>query len=341
MKRFSYLIIFLAFLLASCSNDKTLEKELENELLPKNKERSIEVEEKNTENELPTQLEVSFSHQGKNFKIIPSYEEVLEYTNYVKKNPTESNPRAYIEKVLKPLQEKSSIELPMEYPFTFSTEIEQLEQNTIQLLQNQEHINELIKTALIKSAELLPGGDKNIYIMPLRPEDNLAINNTEGVSGVTYNDKDIFIQIDTSFNEEMLQYTVAHEYHHAINFLANGDLGFYTILDLTVSEGKADSFAHIVYPEKSPPWTESLPEESKAIVLEELSKHAESTSFRTYYEFINGNSTKGIPLWSNYKIGYEITQSYLENNPDTSISYWTRLSSKNLVQNSKYKDLLK
>ena len=339
MKRF--LIVIIAFLLASCSNDTTLNKEVESEMLVHDKEISIEVEEKNTENELPSQIEVSFSHEGKNFEIIPFYEEVLEYTNYVKKNQSESNPGAYIEKVLKPLQEKSSIELPMEYPFTFSTEVEQLEHNTIQLLKKQEHINELIKEALINSAELLPGGDKNIFIMPLRPEDNLVINKTEGVSGVTYNDKDIFIQIDTSFNEEMLQYTIAHEYHHAINFLANGDKGFNTILDLTLSEGKADSFAHIVYPEKSPPWTETLPEESKVVVLEELSKNANSTSFKTYYEFLNGNSTKGIPLWSNYKIGYEITQSYLEDNPDTSISYWTRLSSKNLLQNSKYKDLLK
>jgi len=323
--------------LASCSNDKVLDKE-ENRLPPLDQEEGIAKE----ENKLPSQKEVSFSYEGKNFHIIPFYEEVLAYTDFVKNNPSESNPGAYVEKVLKPLQEKSSLELPMEYTFTFSTEVEQFEQNTIQLLENQEQINALIEEALIKSAELLPGGDKNVYIMPLRPEDNFVISKMEGVSGFTYSDQDILIQLDTSFQKDMLQYVVAHEYHHAINILANGDMAaFLTVLDLSLSEGKADSFARIVYPDKSPPWTEPLSEESKVIVLDEIKKNAESTSSNIYRDFFNGNSAKGIPLWSNYKIGYEITQSYLTNNPETSISYWTRLSSKNLLQNSEYKDLLK
>ncbi|WP_342601223.1 DUF2268 domain-containing putative Zn-dependent protease [Psychrobacillus sp. FSL H8-0483] len=321
MKRIVGLVIFVSVLFASCSDDIVQDKE--------------------EENNLPSQKEVSFSYEGKNFKIIPFYEEVLEYTDYVKKNPSESNPGAYVEKVLKPLKEKSSLDLPLEYPFTASTEVEQFEKNTVQLLQKQEQINELIQEALIKSAEQLPGGDKNIYIMPLRPEDNFAISKMEGVNGVTYNDKDIFIQIDTSISEDKLKYLVAHEYHHAINILANGERAFYTVLDMILSEGKADSFAHIVYPEISAPWTEPLSEESTAIVLEELRKNADSTSVKIYKDFFHGNSAKGIPLWSDYKIGYEITQSYIENNPDTSISKWTRLSSKELLQNSEYNNLLK
>jgi uncharacterized protein YjaZ len=321
VKRIVGLVIFVSVLLASCSNDKVQDKE--------------------EENKLPSQKEVSFSYEGKNFKIIPFYEEVLEYTDYVKKNPSESNPGAYKEKVLEPLKEKSTLNLHLEYPFKASTEVEKFEKNTIQLLQKQEQINELIKEALIKSSEHLPGGDKNVYIMPVRPEDNLVINNMEGVSGVTYNEKDIFIQIDPAFSEDTLKYVVAHEYHHAINILANGEMVIYTILDRILFEGKADSFAHIIYPEISAPWTEPLPEETAVIVLEELRKNADSTSIKIYMDFFNGNSAKGIPLWSNYKIGYEITQSYIENNPDTTISKWTRLPSKDLLQNCEYNNLLK
>lgn len=321
MKRIVCLVIFVSVLLASCSNDKGQDKK--------------------EENNLPTQSEVSFSFEEKNFKIISFYEEVLEYTDYVKKNPSKSNPGAYVEKVLKPLKEKSSLDLPLEYPFTASTEVEQFEKNTIELLQKQDQINELIKEALIKSAEHLPGGDKNVYVMPVRSEDNFVIEKMKGVSGVTYNNKDIFIQIDTSFSEDTLKYLVAHEYHHAINILANGEMANYTLLDKILFEGRADSFAHIIYPEISAPWTEPLSEETTAIVIEELRKNANSTSIKIYMDFFNGNSAKGIPLWSDYKVGYQIIQSYIENNPDTSVSKWTRLSSKDLLQHSKYNNLLK
>lgn len=326
MKRLVGIVILFSLLLASCSNDQAKDKDMEDEnKLPK----------------LPSQKEVSFSHEGKDFKIIPFYEEVLNYTDYVNNNTSQSNPGAYVEKVLEPLKEKSSLDLPLEYPFTASTEVEQFEKNTIQLLQKQELINELIREALINSAEHLPGGDKNVYIMPVRPEDKFVIEKMNGVSGVTYNDKDIFIQIDISFSEDMLKYVIAHEYHHAINILANGEMAFYNVLDRILFEGKADSFARIVYPEVSAPWTKPLSEESTAIVLEELRENADSTSIKIYKDFFNGNSAKGIPLWSDYKVGYQITQSYIENNPDASISRWTRLHSKDLLQGSEYYNLIK
>ncbi|WP_277584648.1 DUF2268 domain-containing putative Zn-dependent protease [Psychrobacillus antarcticus] len=78
----------------------------------------------------------------------------------------------------------------------------------------------------------------------------------------------MILQIGTSFSENMLKYVVAHEYHHAINILANGEISFYTVLDRILFEGKVDSFARIVYPDLSSPWTESLSEESTAIFLE-------------------------------------------------------------------------
>ncbi|MET1014916.1 MAG: hypothetical protein ABWX61_10490 [Paenisporosarcina sp.] len=76
--------------------------------------------------------------------------------------------------------------LPLEYPFLSSTEVDKFEDNTIKLLQNEEKINEYIKEALIKSTELLPGEDKNIYVMPLRPEDRFVVEEMKGVTGITY-----------------------------------------------------------------------------------------------------------------------------------------------------------
>jgi uncharacterized protein YjaZ len=314
--------IFLLLLLASCSSQHAVDKE-----------------EKET---IPAQTEVSFSHNEQNFKIIPFYEEVLAYTGYVKDNPSKSNPGAYVEKVLEPIKKKSEMNyLSLDYPFSSSTDVERFEDTTMKLLQNEKKINELIKDALIKSSEILPGGDTNIYVMPLRPEDQFVIENMKGVAGVTYNKDAIFIQIDTSFTEEMLQYIVAHEYHHTINMQTNGDSGFYSVLDKMISEGKADSFARIVYPDINAPWTEPLLVESEKKVFEELKENADSMSMKIYMDFFNGNSAKGIPLWSNYKIGYQVTQSYLEMNPNVSIVDWTRLRSKDMLQASEYNQLLK
>ena len=325
MKRFMSMPILLSLLfLASCSSEPTENKE-----------------EKDT---IPAQNEVSFSHNEQDFKIIPFYEEVLEYTNYVKNNPSQSNPSAYVEKVLEPLKEKSSMNyLNLDYPFLSSTEIDKLEDNTVKLLQNQEHINELIEEALIKSAEHLPGGDKNVYVMTLRPEDNFVVENMKGVFGLVYSENSIFIQIDPSFSEELLKYTVAHEYHHTVNIQTHGDSSYNTMLDLIIVEGKADSFASFIYPEVKAPWTEPLSDESEEKILEELRADANSTStsFKIYNKYFKGNSTKGIPLWSNYKIGYQIMQSYLEMNPNVPILDWTRLLSKDILQDSEYNQLLK
>jgi len=329
MKQLVSLVILFSIFLASCTNDKAHDK------IP-------DEEEKDNIPNLPSQIEVSFSHNGQNFKIIPFYEEVLDYTDYVKNNPTQSNPSAYVEKVLEPLKEKSSMDyLNLDYPFLSSTEIDELEGNTIKLLQNQEQFNELIKEALIKSAELLPGGDKNVYVMTLRPEDKFVVENMKGVFGIVYSENAIFIQIDPSFSEDLLKYTVAHEYHHTINIQTHGDMAYNTILDLLIVEGKADSFARIVYPEIIAPWTEALSDESEEKVLEELRADADSTStsFKIYNKYFKGNSTKGIPLWSNYKMGYQIIQSYIENNPDIPIANWTSLLSKDLLQDTEYNNL--
>jgi uncharacterized protein YjaZ len=109
-------------------------------------------------------------------------------------------------------------------------------------------------------------------------------------------------------------------------------------LDLTITEGKAESFANILYPEAKPPWTEPLSEEVEARVLKELKENADSTDWKIYNEFFIGNYAKGIPGWSNYKIGYQITESFIENNPNQLVLEWTKMEAKEIVKNSKYMD---
>ncbi|MGE7921276.1 DUF2268 domain-containing protein [Viridibacillus sp. NPDC093762] len=321
MKRFISLVILTSLFLIGCTSENAQDIQIPNK-------------------ENLTQKEVSFSHEGKTFKIIPFYGEYLEYAKYSKENPKESNKNVYSEKVLSSIKEKSSINFLLDYPFLPTNDLERIEENTNFLLKNQDKINECIKDALIKSAELLPGDDINIFILPIRKEDQFAVDKMQGVAGNTFSSNTIFLLIDSTYTEEMLRYTVAHEYHHTVNILLNADQAFYSLFDSTISEGKADSFAEIVYPNIKAPWTEPLPNETFEKVLIEVKNKIDSTSINDYNQLFNGDSTKGIPLWSNYKIGYEITQNYIKNNPEVPVPKWTGLLSKDLLRNSDYNEIL-
>ncbi|GGA15515.1 DUF2268 domain-containing putative Zn-dependent protease [Psychrobacillus lasiicapitis] len=78
----------------------------------------------------------------------------------------------------------------------------------------------------------------------------------------------------------------------------------------------------------------------EANVLEELSLNGQSMNFVIYDKLVYGNPRKDIPSFSNYKIGYQITENFIENNPDISTLEWTKKSAKEIVMGSKYSDLL-
>lgn len=324
MRRLVYLsiLILLVISLTGCSDDNEENKEVDDKPI--------------------SQTPYSFSHDGQDFEIIPFYEEILEYTGRMKDNPQLDNEETFAGNVLAPFKEKSSLEyLTLGDPLSPTSDVEQLEKNTNDLLQNREKINKWIKEALLDSAELLSGGDTTIYIFPVNPEDWFTIDNLEGVGGVAYFGNNIVLRIDPSFSEETLKYTVAHEYHHTVNMFFNGEQSVYSLIDSIITEGKGDTFANIVYPETNVAWTDPLTDDVEATVLEELSQNAESADWNIYNDFSHGNPAKDIPRWANYKIGYQITQDFIENNPDSTIVEWTKLDAKELVKGSSYSNLIK
>ncbi|MBN8193267.1 hypothetical protein JI667_14040 [Bacillus sp. NTK074B] len=46
-----------------------------------------------------------------------------------------------------------------------------------------------------------------------------------------------------------------------------------------------------------------------------------------------------IPQWANYKIGYEIVQSYRKNHPEVSIGRWTRMHEAELIAGSDFEKI--
>jgi uncharacterized protein YjaZ len=302
------------------------------------------IQEQIKEGKIPSQTTLKFTHDGQTFHIIPLYEEVLNYTGSAKDNPSLNTKEMYFEKVLEPFQDKvdeHNADAGYYYfDYFFPTkDVAKLEENTVELLQNQKIINDYIKESLIESSKHIAGGDKTIFMLPSNPEMTVIPDKMEGISGVTFSDDVILLQIDPSFTEEALKYTAAHEYHHTINMEMMG-MKRETLVGLTLNEGKADSFAKIVYPDHNPQWTVTLPEDSEEAVLAELKRNLDSFDLSVYYEFFGGEPSKGLPQWSNYRIGFSILQSYLEAHPEDSIDEWTKLEAEEILRGSEYKNLL-
>lgn len=308
-------VVSAFFLLISCSNEKAT-----------------------------SEIAAEFQHKNQTFHVVPLYDYVLDYTNKVKGNPDQNNNSEYFSKVTEPFQSyvaDHDVNIAHTYTpyFQPTSQIEKLEENTKELVNNQDKINELIKDALIKSSNNLSGGNKTIFVMALNPENAFPIRKMEGVSAFTLSEDAILVQIAPSFIEEALEYTIAHEYHHTVHMEQNQDES-YTLLDTIVFEGKADYFARMIYPDKEVPWNEPIPEKLLVNVIDQVKQHANSTSANTYSEFLYGNPSKDIPLWSVYKIGYPLVKSYLENTIDMSVEKWSDKNTTQIITASDYSELL-
>ncbi len=298
-------------------------------------------------NEVPSQSSKEFNVGGQSFKVIPLYEEVLDYTNEAMENTELNTSGEYYRKVTQPFLESASHEEAsltggLDYSTYFSptTSVQTLNEQTVELLKKQEEVNKAIEASLTKSIKSLGGENKTIYVMPVNPDYKTIQNEMKGVSAITVSKDVIVLFLSPTYEKEMLEYVVAHEYHHSV-FLENqnGTEGI-NLLNGFVFEGKADSFASHLYPEANPPWSEPLSAVEEKRVLEELRENSDSTNAEFYYAFQNGDLKKDIPKWSNYKIGFKIVESYLSHHPDVSIKEWTMMDESEMVRGSDYSELV-
>jgi uncharacterized protein YjaZ len=72
-----------------------------------------------------------------------------------------------------------------------------------------------------------------------------------------------------------------------------------------------------------------------------MKKDINSFNSNIISEYHHGNAYKGIPQWANYKIGFQIMQDFLKNNPEMSIEGWTQLDGDEVLAKSKYENRLK
>ncbi|WRP07249.1 DUF2268 domain-containing putative Zn-dependent protease [Rossellomorea aquimaris] len=202
--------------------------------------------------ELPSQKTSEFSQGEQHFKVIPLYEEVIDYTEVIIKNSDQPENEIYDDKVIQPFRQQlteGNLNLKMDISqYLIPTRYAQdLNDYSVDLLNRQDEINNLIEKALSDSSKLLSGGDKTVFVMSANPE--MPLEDMNGVAAWTLSDNVILIQMNPEFTNRQLTYTVAHEYHHTVTMEKSSVGG--TFLDFVIFEGKADSFAKIVYPKQT------------------------------------------------------------------------------------------
>lgn len=206
---------------------------------------------------------------------------------------------------------------------------------TNELAKRHDEIKEIITNSYIASHKVLPKKNSTIFIAPSNPEFWSMIDPLEGVGGAAFKDSILF-NLNPDFNQDVLAYTVAHEYHHLVLNDTPELSSIDTSLDSVIFEGKADAFADRIIKDVKPPWDKPIDEAAKKHVAR-LIGNGEAD----YQEITMGNTEKDIPLWSRYSLGRDILTHHLKANPDLAVKAWTYEENDDILKGYKYQDLLK
>lgn len=307
-----YLIIFLVAL-ASCSYEK----------------------EKIETPPIPISSPEIYIEGEQEFEIYTYYQPFLDFLEQAEKQ-ADKGEEIYTKTVLNAFKENgfSYIDFTDNIFYTPS-DLGELRKSIEVLIDKQVELNTSIKEALAASVDKLPGGNKKIHIMPAIPEIINSLEEMGDVSGYAWNKNTIVLLVGPSFQKGDLLYTVAHEYHHVVYMETPGS-SWYTLLEQSVLEGKADTFATLLYPEVDVPWIEPFTIQENEKVVDIFSANIESTNSDLTVDFLNGNQWKGIPQWSKYRIGYQIMKAFRTEYSHMTVEEWTRMPAKEVLDKSNF-----
>ncbi len=285
---------------------------------------------------------IIFKYNENEYKIVNFYQEFSQYIKEAENHPDNLD-TLYIDTVLEPFTKSVFGEdygefISKQWGFGTPTRPKILEEYLLYLNENNNKINDLIIDALKKSTdELSSEDDKVVYILLASPDDVTKMKWLKGVTGMTWDQNVITIQIAPPFlDEDILKFVVAHEYQHAVFFEKNEIGTNATVLEEVMLEGKADTFAQIMYPEVVTPWNDFSTKSQEENTWSYLEKNLNSINASIKDDLFYGNSSKGILDTSNYKMGNKIMDSFIQENPSISIEEWTEMSADEILEKSKY-----
>jgi uncharacterized protein YjaZ len=203
---------------------------------------------------------------------------------------------------------------------------------------NKAKIEELIIHALVKSRTYLKNDSLTVYVKPANAGWKAILQKMGGVNGLTPGSKQIIVIVDPQISSwnEMLEPCIAHEYNHAywtkMYFAQSND---WSLLSYLVFEGRADSYARLLYPKAVFPWDSALTDKEKTDLWNEIKPELLNSDFKLNTDVMFGGN--GYPIWGGYTLGYSIVQSAIKNNPKLSPAELSALSSEKILEMSDYK----
>jgi uncharacterized protein YjaZ len=206
------------------------------------------------------------------------------------------------------------------------------------IIGSKEKMEKIITSALADANKYLKNDSITIYIQPSTNYLKTIIQKMGGITGLTAGSKQILLSVDTGITgwDEMLKYTVAHEFTHTYWTKKNfSNSSHFTLLDYLCFEGRADSYAHLIYPDIKCPWTSALMDNDKTDLWNKIKPELNSGDPTLMRGVMFGSAD--YPLWGGYTLGYSIVQSALKNHPELTPEQWASLEPEKILEMSDYK----
>lgn len=202
-------------------------------------------------------------------------------------------------------------------------------------------IDRIVGEALRKSVRRLPGPDTNVCVFAITERQSAYVyEEGAGVGSFNPGSGKILLFINPEGNwREWTPYMTAHEYHHSAWTHMRveekpDETPLSELADYLVFEGRADSFARILYPNEMLPHTDALSHEEEVSQWEIMREDLDSADQELWQRYAFGGS--GTPRWSLYTIGFNAVQSYLDKHPEETVEEWTKKDARDLLDESGY-----
>lgn len=200
---------------------------------------------------------------------------------------------------------------------TIKTEIKPDEElkEEIEIL-NSYYFKQIVESTFKTIVKELSGPDTKILFIPANPEYwEIFTSYGIGLTAVTLGTGKIIVSINPTVEnwEQLLPYTLAHEYHHSVWTSRNFETSDFTPLEYLIFEGRADSFAKESFPNTKHPFINSLSKEQENKVWGLLKSELHVRNSHLNDKMMSG--ANDIPTGSVYSIGFSIIESFKKNNP--------------------------
>lgn len=190
---------------------------------------------------------------------------------------------------------------------------------------DQARFEALATAAWRKANAVLPQAPLNLCVELVDAHSEFITKAMRGVTGLTAGSGKIMLKVSVDADwARMLPYALTHELHHS--YWASHDFDPakpFTLLDYLVFEGRADYFAHSLYPDTLAPWDEALTDHQFKALWPQLRGDMDSTDSATMRAVMFGDLRQQIPRWAGYSMGYRLVTQRMRRKPTMDIAAMT------------------